>query len=112
MLYKKSSYGIIPEVKALIDKRKRLNIKQYVLAKKIGISAKDLSRYEHGINHPSAPVFVAWLQALGYEIIEREEIWYSTIPNMSKVRFNVIDTSQLVITQSTPKTGWKHLGLK
>lgn len=107
MPYKKSSYGIIPEVKALIEKRKRLKIKQYELAKNIGISPKDLSRYEHGINHPSAPIFVAWLQALDYSIVEKEEIWYSTIPYMSKVRLNIIDTSQ-----STPKTGWKHLGLK
>ncbi len=52
----------------LRDERIRRGQTQLILAEKIGISPRDLHRYENRHHLPNSDTFVAWLEVLGFTI--------------------------------------------
>lgn len=94
--------GPIAQVKMLVAKRKQIKMKQEEVANRLGISQQHLCEYERGWHIPNAATFANWLQILGYEIVEKEESWSSTVPEISRIKYNIVETDGLKMTVSLP----------
>lgn len=55
--------------------RKRKKISQVKLAKKVGVSDKSISTYENGTNKPPIEVFLKIMNACGYRLEIKEDIY-------------------------------------